>query len=73
MKFKVGDEVIVIRNDVLGECRYFQVGDRGLVDFADDNDGTYSVDFGDGITWWASEEELELEFVFNSPLYQALK
>lgn len=63
-KFKVGDEVEVVRlNEDFEEDKYFDIGFRGIVsdNERDDYGNAYCVEFSStNNSWWASESSLEL-------------
>lgn len=76
MKFKVGDKVVRISTDSTARItsKMFDVGDSFII--RDITSGPTCWDWGPGEfpqRHGVIEEELELESVYNSKLYKALK
>jgi len=67
-KFKVGDRVIVIDDQLRPHQRHF-LGKRGIIKEIDE---TCSGNFDCGQYFSLFSFKLELEAVYESPLYQAL-
>lgn len=65
-KYKVGDRVVRV-NCMVG------LHERGTVFDNQLQYGTYGILEDSGVEHWWDEDKTELEAVFDSPLYQALK
>lgn len=66
MRFKVGDELIIVKDD----GNYGKFGSVGTVFVVADITGMHYMD--DSAKCVCEEDEVELLSVFNSSLYQAL-
>lgn len=72
-KFKVGDRVVMTEGEHLAYYIATKAGWAGVVVEEIDPDGRLMVKWDEDKLRCAVENHLELELVYNSPLYQALK
>lgn len=78
MKFKKGDRVVVLHHQYMSKPdkypkgEVFEIGSRAIEynELSNSNERYFKED---DYFWAISAEDLELEHVFNSPLYKALR
>lgn len=71
MKFKKGDRIVVVKDEYNGRYleRIGRIGKTVTVERVDSEGDYWFVE----TTWCHSEKELELDILYKSPLYEALR
>lgn len=71
MKFKPGDEVVIVEIRS-GDGSYYNIGDRATV-LRGTNEREWLCKFEDGDSWYVSDYNMEINKLVGTPLWEALK